>query len=69
MGKVAKDKWKTRANKMQKTENVLKSKTTNRQAALKITIRGERIYFCIKAGTCINKRNLGFNFMYDNWRY
>ena len=51
---------------MKKPENVLKSKTTNRQTAFKITVRGERICFCIKAGTCINKRNLGFNLIYDN---
>ena len=52
---------KTRGRKMQKPENVLKSKMTNRQTTFKVTIRGERICFCTEAGTCINKRNLGFN--------
>ena len=38
--KVAKGKGKTRG-KMEKPENVLRSKTTNRRSAFKITIRGD----------------------------
>ena len=42
---------------MEKPENVLRCKTTNRQTAFKITIRGDCLCFFIKAGTCINKGN------------
>ena len=40
MGEVAKGKRKTRG-KNGKPENVLRSKTTNRHTAFKITIRGD----------------------------
>ena len=57
MSKVANAK-KTPATKMEKLQNVLRSKTTNRHTAFKIAIRGKCfVYkcFCIKAGTCIKK--------------
>ena len=59
MNEVAKGKEKTRGNnkknkKNKKLQNVLWRKTTNRQTAFKITIRGNCLVykcFCIKAGT------------------
>ena len=45
------------AEKMEKPENVLRCKKTNRQTAFKITIGGDCLCFCYKAGTCIKKGN------------
>ena len=53
---------------MEKPQNELRSKTTNRHTAFKITIRGDFYCFCIKAGTCIKKRILVFNIMYGKFR-
>ena len=59
MRKVAKGEGKTR-DKNGKTANVLRSKTTNRHTAFKITFRRDIKCFCIKAGTCIKKRTPRF---------
>ena len=45
------------AEKMEKPENVLRCKKTNPQTAFKITIGGDCLCFCFKAGTCIKKGN------------
>ena len=69
MSKVANAK-KTPATKMEKLQNVLRSKTTNRHTAFKIAIRGKCfVYkcFCIKAGTCIKKGGLVFNIVYGKF--
>ena len=48
---------------MEKPQNLLRSQTTNRQTAFKVTIRGD----CIKVGTCLRKENLVFNIIYGKF--
>lgn len=57
MRKVANEK-KTPATKMEKLQNVLRSKTMNRQ--LSIYDLWQFVMFCIKVGTCINERKPHF---------
>ena len=59
MGKKPKAKKDTAA-KMKKPVNVLRRKTTNRQTAFKLKIRGDGSCFCIVADTCTNKRKRWF---------
>ena len=66
MSKVAKGKKKPAA-KMEKSQNALRSKTTNRHTAFKIGIRGNCECLCNKAGTCVKKRKPRFNIIYGKF--